>query len=213
MNARTALSLIAIFFASHYGYAQDSEQPDSLTQELRELVVTARQPATRLVGSTLVSTIPGSNLADLGNALDVLAQLPMIKVEDGAVAVTGKSNVEIYIDGRPMRDGLELQQILSSNLKTVELQMVPGAAYAGTTDAVLRITTRRNFVQGLSVTDQLSVRRRRRWSAMDDLSLSYRAGGWEFFANGTINRDNSLATGTTTNTLLYDGHPAVVATT
>lgn len=210
MNARIYLSVIAISFASHSVYAQHSEQPDSLTHELHELVVTARQPATRLVGSTLVSTIPGSNLADLGNALDVLAQLPMIKVEDGAVAVTGKSNVEIYIDGRPMRDGLELQQILSSNLKRVELLMAPGAEYASTTDAVLRITTRRNFVQGLSFTDQLSVRRRRRWSAMNDLALSYRAGGWEFFANGTINRDNPLAKGTTTNTLMYDGRETVV---
>ena len=108
---------------------------------------------TKLAGSTLVSIIQGTNLADLGTALDVLAQLPMIKVEDNAVSVIGKNNIEIYIDGRPMRDEDELQQLLSSNLKKVELLMAPGAAYESTTGAVLKITTRRNFVQGLSLTD------------------------------------------------------------
>ena len=190
--------------------AQNTEATDSLTRELQEIIVTAKQPATKLIGSTLVSTIPGSNLADLGNALDVLAQLPMIKVEDNAVSVIGKSNIEIYIDGRPMRDGNELQQLLSSNLKKVELLMAPGAAYESTTGAVLKITTRRNFVQGLSFTDQFQLQRRRKWSVMEYLALSYRAGNWEFFADGTINRNNSLAKGVTTNTLVYDGKKTIV---
>ena len=209
---RTKL-LISILFASiafENGYAKNQEPTDSLTHELQEVVVTAKQPATKLVGTTLVSTIPGTNLADLGTALDVLAQLPMIKVEDNAVSVIGKSNVEIYIDGRPMRDEQELQQLLSSNIKKVELLMAPGAAYESTTGAVLKITTRRNFVQGLSLTDVLQLQRSRKWSVMDYLGISYRAGDWEFFLNGTINRNNSQIKGTTTNTLVYNGTKTVV---
>lgn len=192
------------------GQAQNSETADSLTRELHEIVVTAKQPATKLVGSTLVSTIAGTNLANLGTALDVLAQLPMIKVEDNAVSVIGKSNIEIYIDGRPMRDEQELSQLLSSNLKKVELLMAPGATYASTTGAVLKITTRRSFVQGLSLTEQFQTTCHRKWSVLDYLSLSYRAGNWEFFANGTINRNNSLVKGVTTNTLIYDGEEAII---
>ena len=210
MKTKITLSILVLLLIAGGGHAQNVEASDSLTRELQEVVVTAKQPATRLVGSTLVSTIPGSNLADLGNALDVLAQLPMIKVEDNAVSVIGKSNIEIYIDGRPMRDGQELQQLLSSNLKKVELLMAPGSAYASTTGAVLKITTRRNFVQGLSLTDQFQLQRRRKWSVMDYLSLSYRAGNWEFFANGTVNRNNSLAKGVTTNTLVYNGKETTV---
>lgn len=210
MKTKITLSILTLLLIAGSGHAQNVEATDSLTRELQEVVVTAKQPATKLVGSTLVSTIPGSNLADLGNALDVLAQLPMIKVEDNVVSVIGKSNIEIYIDGRPMRDGQELQQLLSSNLKKVELLMVPGAAYASTTGAVLKITTRRNFVQGLSLTDQFQLQRRRKWSVMNYLSLSYRAGNWEFFANGTVNRNNSLAKGVTTNTLVYNGKETTV---
>ncbi len=200
------MSLLAVMTVN----AQSQEATDSLVHELQEVVVTARQPATKLVGTTLVSTIPGSNLADLGTALDVLAQLPMIKVEENTVSVIGRSNVEIYIDGRPMRDEMELKQILSSNLKKVELNMAPGAAYSSTTGAVVRITTRRRFVNGLSLTDQFQLQRRRKWSVTDYLGLSYRAGGLELFANGTVNHNNSLAKGSTTNTLMYDGRETVV---
>lgn len=210
MKTKITLSILTLILIVGSGHAQNFEATDSLTRELQEVVVTAKQPATKLIGSTLVSTIPGSNLVDLGNALDVLAQLPMIKVEDNAVSVIGKSNIEIYIDGRPMRDWQELQQLLSSNLNKVELLMAPGAAYASTTGAVLKITTRRNFVQGLTFTDQFQLQRSRKWSVMDYLSLSYRAGNWEFFANGTVNRNNSLAKGVTTNTLVYNGKETTV---
>ena len=175
MYAGIFITSLSLAFAATTGLAQNNETTDSLARELNEVVVTAKQPATKLNGTTLVSTIAGSNLADLGNALDVLAQLPMIKVQDNTVSVIGKSNIEIYIDGRPMRDNMELQQILSSNLKKVELLMAPGAAYASTTGAVLKITTKRNFVQGLSLTDQLQLQRHRKWSAMDYLALSYRS--------------------------------------
>lgn len=206
MNAKQFITIFITIFAVLVAVAQ----PDSLSSRLQEVVITAKQPATKLVGSTLVTTIAGSNLANLGNALDVLEQLPMIKVQDNTVSVIGKSNIEIYIDGRPLRDDRELQQILSSNLKKVELLMAPGAAYASTTGAVLKITTRRNFVQGLSLSDQFQLQRRSRWSAMDNLGLNYRTGGWDFFVNGTVNRDNFLIKGTTTNRLIYNGKETVV---
>lgn len=210
MKSKILISILTVFLITESGYAQNQEATDSLTRQLQEVVVTAKQPATKLVGSTLVTSIPGSNLADLGTALDVLAELPMIKVADNSVSVIGKSNIEIFIDGRPMRDEQELQQLLSSNLNKVELLMAPGAAYESTTGAVLKITTRRNFVQGLSLTDQFQLQRRRKWSVMDYLGLSYRLGDWELFLNGTINRNNSLAKGTTTNTLVYEGKETVV---
>ena len=99
MNAKLFITVITLFSVSEIGYAQNRETTDSLTKELQEIVVTSKRPSTKLVGTTLVTTVPGSNLADLGNSLDVLSQLPMIKVEDNTVSVIGKSNIEIYIDG------------------------------------------------------------------------------------------------------------------
>lgn len=104
MNAKVSMSILTALLIIGKGHAQNQETTDSLTRELQEIIVTAKQPATKLVGSTLVSTIPGTNLANLGTALDVLAQLPMIKVADNSISIIGKSNIEIFIDGRPMRD-------------------------------------------------------------------------------------------------------------
>ena len=213
MKAKILIPTLTAFLVVGNGHAQNQEATDSLARELQEVIVTAKQPATKLIGSTLVSTIPGTNLADLGTALDVLAQLPMLKVTDNSVSVIGKSNIEIFIDGRPMRDELELRQLLSSNLKKVELLMAPGADYESTTGAVLKITTRRNFVRGLSLTDQFLIDRRRKWSVLDYLNLSYRVGDWEIFVNGTVNHNNSIAKGSTTNTLVFDGKETIVGST
>ena len=210
MNTRFFIIILTTVCSCILSQAQNQEASDSLMRELNEVIVTAKQPSTKLIGTTLVSTITGSSLSELGNALDVLAQLPMIKVEDDAVRVIGKNKIEIYIDGRPMRDAMELQQILSSNLKKVELNMAPGASYESTTGAVLRITTKRNFIQGLSLTDQFQLQRRRRWSAMDYLSLSYISGSWEIFANTSVNHNNSLAKGSTINTFFYNGKETVI---
>ena len=183
---------------------------DSIARSLQEVVVTAKQPATKLRGTTLVSTIAGSALQDLGTALDVLGQLPMINVADNAITITGKGAPEIYIDGRPMRSDDELMQLRSDNIRKVELDMAPGAMYAADTKAVLKITTRRSFVDGISFIERAEVTARRRWSANNMLDLNYRTGSWDIFAYGLIARNNSLIKGTTTNTLVYDGVQTVV---
>ena len=206
MDAKKLILFMTLFGCQ--AYAQ--EAADSLSYQLQEIVVNANQPATKLVGSTLITTIPGSNLANLGTAIDVLSQLPMIKVDDLAVSVIGKNNVVIYIDGRPMRDELELQQILSTNLQTIEVLMSPGAAYDSTTDAVIRITTKPGFIQGFSLTDQFRLQCRRKWSMMDYLSLSYRVKRWEFFINGVFNHNNSLSKGETVNSLVYNNEVTTV---
>lgn len=210
MNIRKFITSAALAALCFYSHAQDAAPSDSLSRELQEVVVSARQPATRLVGSTLVSTIAGSNLQHVGTALDVLAQLPMIQVHDDAVSVTGRTNIDIYIDERPLRDNYELQQLQSEDIRRVELLMAPGAMYASTTGAVLKITTRRTFIDGLSLTDRLQVKARRRWSVMDYLDLNYRHSSWDFFVDGSYNHDNSVVKGYTVNRLDYHGIPAEV---
>lgn len=185
--------------------AQTTETTDSVANELREIVVKANQPATRLVGNTLVSTIVGSKLQNIGTCLDALSQLPMLSVTDGEVSVIGKGSPEILIDGRPMRDAEELIQLRSDNVKKVELVLAPGAIYESDTKAVLKITTKKNFIDGLSIVDRAEITARRKWSANDYLDLNYRTGRLDFFVSGTLAHNNSLIKGSTTNTLMCNG--------
>lgn len=202
--------LSALSAAAMTMMSQEPANSDSLTRLLKEVVVAAKQPATRLEGSTLVTSVPGSNLQNLGTAVDVLAQLPMITVNDGEVSVAGKGTPQIFIDGRPMNDNDELRQLRSDNIKRVEVEMAPGAMYASDVKAVLKITTRRNFLQGLSLTERAEAERKRRWSANNMLDMNYRKGEWDFFATGTAEHGKSLVKGRTTNTLDYKGERTVV---
>lgn len=204
MMQRQTLFISALTLSIGLVAAQSSEQSDSLARELQEVVVTANQPATRLVGTTLVSTIAGTALQELGTALDVLNQLPLIQVTDNAVTVIGQGVPEIYIDGRPLRSDDELTLLQSSDIRNVELLMAPGAMYASDTRAVLKITTRRKFIAGLSLTDRAEASVRRKVSLNDMLDLNYRVGSWDIFASGIIARNDGLLKGTTTNTLTYD---------
>lgn len=190
--------------------AHEPEQTDSLARSLQEIVVTAKQPATKLVGTTLVSTIPGSKLQDIGTALDVLAQLPMIQVVDDAVSIVGKGVPEIYIDGRQLQSEDELISLQSTDIKKIELLMAPGAIYGNDTPAVLKIATRHNFAAGLSLLERAEGKARRRLSANNLLDLNYRAQEWDFFLSGQIAHNNSLIKGTTTNRLVYDGVETIV---
>lgn len=72
MKHRLSLAIIMAMALTLNLSAQDTEPSDSLIRELQEVVVKAKQPATKLVGSSLVSTIAGSSLQNAGNALDVL---------------------------------------------------------------------------------------------------------------------------------------------
>lgn len=200
---------IILLTAAFVAAPQDPELSDSLARELNEILVTARQPATKLIGTSLVSTITGTPLENLGTALDVLPQLPMITLADEAVTVTGKGTPEIFIDGRPMRSTDELIRLRSDNIRTVELDLAPGAMYASTTKAVLKISSRRTFLAGLSLTERAEATARRKWSANNMLDADYHTGPVDIFATATVARNNSLIKGSTVNTLIYRDKPAV----
>lgn len=146
MMQRMITMAVAVASMSASVSAHEPEQTDSLARSLQEIVVTAKQPATKLVGTTLVSTIPGSKLQDIGTALDVLAQLPMIQVVDDAVSIVGKGVPEIYIDGRQLQSEDELISLQSTDIKKIELLMAPGAIYGNDTPAVLKIADRKSVV-------------------------------------------------------------------
>lgn len=188
-----------------------TQPSDSLVRELGEVVVTARNQSTRLVGNSLVSTIAGTPLAELGNALDVLSQLPMIKVSDDEVSIHGKGSPLIYIDNRPVSDSFDLRTLRSRNIRNVELILAPGAEYDATVGAVLKITTRRTFIEGLSLDDEIQGKAARSLTGYEMLNLRYFfRSSTELFATGLAAHNNSVMRGATVNSLDYEGQPTVV---
>lgn len=205
------ISTFIVAFCPMAGFA--CQEADTLSFRLNEVCVVPDPLVSRWEGSTLVSTVAGTPLARLGNALDVLAQLPMTTVSDDGVSVPGRGIPEIYIDGRPVHDITELRTLQSDNIRKVELLMAPGAQYDAATRSVLKISTRRNFIAGLSAMEEAEVKARRRWSASDELVLRYFAGNWEVFGEGLLWHSDSQVKGKTVQRFLYDGLPMEIGST
>ena len=87
----------------------------------------------------------------------------------------------IYINGRQMRDRSELDRLSSDNIKSVEVISNPGARYAASTKAVIRITTKK--IQGdgfgFDATTEGSYDEKKNIGGYGRLNMYYRKNGLE----------------------------------
>ena len=82
-----------------------------LTSQLEEVTITAHRPSHTLVNGGISTTIEGTTLAQLPNIYRMLAQLPMVEVQNEGITVLGRGTPLIYINGRKMTDATELQRL------------------------------------------------------------------------------------------------------
>ena len=132
-------------------------------------------------------TIQGTPLSNAGTCLDVLAQMPRVRTDEGNIEIIGKGSPQIYINGRRMLDRSELERISSKDIQSVEILSNPGAKYGADIKSVILIKTVRKQGDGLSGSFQASGRQAHSFSQTDNLSLNYRTGGLDVF--GSFNFD------------------------
>ena len=124
-----------------------------------------------------------SLLHDIGNADDLLSMIPMVQGKDGKFEILAKGEPEIYINNKKVRDMGDLKQLKSSDIKSVDIITAPGAKYNAEVNAVIRIKTLKPQGDGFSLMLTSETWRNNQWNTYDDLTLKYRTGGLEAFAN------------------------------
>ena len=178
--------------------AHSQEPNDSIrTKELNEIVVTATREVTRIDGDGMLTTIQGTELQNIGTAKDALGYIPGVINNNGSIEVFGKGTPVFYINGRPMRNPLEPDQLKSYQIKNVKVITNPGARYDSGTNAVIRITTVKNPGDGFSLDTRTVGGYRDDFYANEQVNMNYRVGGLDIF--GTLHYDYSKTTGTTAN--------------
>ena len=120
---------------------------------------------------------------DIGTADDLLSMIPMVQGKDGKFEVLAKGEPEIYINNKKVRDMGDLKQLKSSDIKSVDVITAPGAKYNAEVSAVIRIKTLKPQGDGFSLMATSQTWRNNQWNNYDDLTLKYRTGGLEAFAN------------------------------
>lgn len=108
-------------------------------QLLDEVVVKGDLPKTRLKNGASITNVAGTILEKAGTAENLLDRIPGVSAGGGAVSVFGRGAAEVYINGRKVRDSSELDQLASDNIKSVEVINNPGARYAASVKAVVRM--------------------------------------------------------------------------
>ena len=115
-------------------------QEDALL--LGEVVVKSQLPKTRVKGEAMRTTVEGTILEKAGTVADALARVPSLEAErDGAVKVLGRGEAEVYINGRKVQDVSELSRLRSDQIQHVDVIQNPGARYAASTKAVVRMAS------------------------------------------------------------------------
>lgn len=151
---------------------------------LGEVVVKAGLPMTKVRDNALVTTVVNTILADVGTANDVLAKIPMVTGSEGQFSVFGAGTPVIYIDGRIVRNTVELEQLSSKEIKSIEVCTNPDARYSAEVNAVIRIKTVPPKGEGFSVSLSNSTRIAHFAENSNNLFFKYRHRGLEIFAQG-----------------------------
>jgi hypothetical protein len=155
---------------------------ESDTQMLGEVVVKAGLPVTRLKGDAMATNIEGTLLAKAGTAQDMLNYIPGVASQKGSLQVLGRGAPVVYINGRLMRNASELEQLSSEDVLSVEVINNPGARYAASVKAVIRIQTRKAAGDGLGFNNRMYAGYNRNWEdLLEQFNVNYRRGGLDIF--------------------------------
>ncbi len=148
------------------------------TEMLGEVVVKSTLPKTRVAGDAMRTTVSGSILEKAGTVSDMLSKIPSLEAErDAGVKVLGRGDAEVYINGRRIVDVKELSRLRADQIQYVEVVHNPGARYAASTKAVVRIQLKKMQGEGLSLQEYASGMYEYGYTLTNNLDLNYRTGG------------------------------------
>lgn len=151
---------------------------------LGEVVVKSSLPKTILKNGGMTTTIVGSVLEKAGTMENLLDRIPNVSAQNGSIKVFGRGEPVIYINGRQMRDKSELDRLHSDNIKSVEVITNPGARYAASTKAVIRITTKKIQGEGFGFDAKTTGEydEKKNFGGFSQLNMSYRKNDLELGA-------------------------------
>jgi len=174
----------------------------SNSQMLGEVVVKSDLPQTRIKEDAMLTTVAGTLLEKSGTVERLLDKIPGVSAGDGQVNVFGRGNAMVYINGRQMRDASELDRLSSADVKSVEVVTSPGARYAASVKAVVRITTKKAQGEGFSFDTRAVTSYNRDASWVGQFNFNYRKKHFDLF--GTVYGDDGRSRNTSS--IVFDSY-------
>lgn len=142
-------------------------------EELQEVLISVHRSQYIMKEGVLIANVNNSPLKDVGNAIDVLKNMPLLNVGEESICVFGKGTPLIYINNREVRNKEELEQLISSQITKVEIITSPSAKYPAAVNAVIRITVMKRSDKGLAGSAYFRAVQREKWNENANINLNY----------------------------------------
>ncbi|NQX43335.1 Outer membrane receptor proteins, mostly Fe transport [Pedobacter steynii] len=117
--------------------------------QLNEVRISAQQPLTRYMSNgNLEVKVANTILANSSSLTEILSRAPNVIVSDGQIAVAGKGEAAIYLNGR-LITAERMSSIPTSQIEKIEVISNPSSKYDAEGKAVINIITKVNTGMGV----------------------------------------------------------------
>jgi len=153
------------------------------TVNINGVVVKAKRPSFKRGQEGMQVDIQHTDLAKVGDALDVFRELPRLNVSNnGDISIFGKGTPLVYINNKQVRDVNELRRLKSDDIKNVEIITSPSAKYDATVSSVIRVRTVKRQGEGLSGSFISQASYNEKFGGFEQVDLKYQYKGLEVFS-------------------------------
>jgi hypothetical protein len=164
-------------------------KPDVATQQLKEVKVTKTKPILERKVDRLVYNAENSIAAIGTDALELLAKIPGVKVQNDKISLVGKGSVSILVNDRLIQLSeadlyTYLKSISSDQIATIEVMTNPPAKYdAQGNNGLINIVFKKNKNDGFLTTLNLDNTLASHYTAAAGLSANYKKDKLSLFGN------------------------------
>lgn len=117
--------------------------------------------------------------------MDILTYMPFVSKQNNNIIVAGKGEPIFYLNGHRLYESSELEKLLASDIKDIEVVTSPGAEYDASAKAVIKIRTIKPKGVGFSgnVESTFAYLGNHKLSEIPRSNFNYRTGGLDVFAS------------------------------
>ncbi|MCM0667784.1 TonB-dependent receptor domain-containing protein [Flavobacterium tyrosinilyticum] len=135
------LITLLLFCLSFMANAQNKTPKDSISNELKEVVISKEKKMFTNANGNVKIDVANSVYSTVPNPIDLLSKLPSVQIgsDRESISIVGKGNPLIYIDGQKGTIS-DLNALSVADIKTVEIIKNPSSKYEAEGRAVILIT-------------------------------------------------------------------------
>lgn len=185
------LIALLLFFLSLIANAQNEIPKDSISKELKEVVVTQNKKTFTNSNGNIKVDVANSVYSAVPNPVELLSKLPLVQVsaDRESISIVGKGNPLIYIDNQ--RVGMnDLNALSVADIKTIEIIQNPSSKYEAEGRAVILITRKLSKKDSFKTDISETASFKKNYNNYLGFNSSFKKGKIEWKANFNYNRRN-----------------------